>query len=338
MKSFTSFTLPLATLAALANAQGGVVENAAVASAITNAALTFDGSYTLENVATGKFLSFVRDTASDRTNFYTQDEKTAVTLETDSGEGDTGTVINGLTKCASAQWGFQTLKEIADGSWDYAAVSYACKVGADAVSNESDLVLAKQLWKLIPCGSASSTSDTATSNAVNLNAVVSSSSGPSVSDADFTSAYASSTYSADESSSSADESSSAVDPKNRYTWICRHPGWWLAAHWQYVYSDEEGGGHVECAARLQAYWAANGKRFVKHKRGGHVEIAHAVEKREIERRADSTYCIITTDHLTDMHTRAIGSSQMDTFGGYISQELVVLDKTDANQQWIVTAA
>lgn len=42
-----------------------------------------------------QFLSFVRDTASDRTNFYTQDEKTAVTLETDSGEGDTGTVING---------------------------------------------------------------------------------------------------------------------------------------------------------------------------------------------------------------------------------------------------
>lgn len=35
MKSFTSFTLHLATLAALANAQGGVVENAAVASAIT---------------------------------------------------------------------------------------------------------------------------------------------------------------------------------------------------------------------------------------------------------------------------------------------------------------
>ena len=70
-----------------------------------------------------------------------------------------------------------------------------------------------------------------------------------------------------------------------------------------------------------------------------------MEKREIERRADSTYCMcvpssssprprklklslfsITTDHLTDMHTRAIGSSQMDTFGGYISQELVVLDK------------
>lgn len=51
-----------------------------------------------------KFLSFVRNYDTDRTNFHTQNEKTAVTLETDSGEGDTGTVINGLTKVNLHEW------------------------------------------------------------------------------------------------------------------------------------------------------------------------------------------------------------------------------------------
>lgn len=57
-----------------------------------------------------------------------------------------GTRIHGLSKCASAQW------NIGDG--DYAAASYACAIGDDAMS-DTGIHVAKQLWSFIECSKGS---------------------------------------------------------------------------------------------------------------------------------------------------------------------------------------
>ena len=290
-----------------------------------------------------------------------------------------------MSKCVSAQW------DDALGV-DHAAVSYACKVGGSSDGTDS-LEVAKQFWKLVPCGSSSSSSssdDTAddvadTDNSVQFNAASYSSSSKAAVDADFSSSSASSDDdSAPTTTSSASASTQSVDKHDRSTWVCRHDGKWcvvgslllspcpsrpralltlapsharrLARHYRYVTEA----GHIECKDELEAYWASQKRRMARRSRLAHGK---AVEKRD-----DSTYCIIAVDHLTgasllalfshrrrpltptdrplvslprppaDMATRALTPDQISTFGGYSSLKLANWDENDSSQHWRIISA
>lgn len=60
----------------------------------------------------------------------------------------------GNNKCASAQWSYEV-----EGGVDYAAVSYACAVGAGELTGTATLEKTKQWWYLVPAGSTSSSDD-----------------------------------------------------------------------------------------------------------------------------------------------------------------------------------
>lgn len=140
---------------------------------------------------------------------------------------------------------------------------------------------------------------------------------------------------------------SGVDPNDRKTWLCRHPGWWLAAcvspppflpavkrlsfslltlpslvsrsHPDYITQA----GHVECASDLAAYRAAqSSSRMVKR----HRDLAASVL---LKRDQQQAYHIIAVDHLQDMATRAVAADEVDTFGGYTSTRLALWDQVRA---------
>ncbi|KAJ8292227.1 hypothetical protein OF846_004547 [Rhodotorula toruloides] len=371
---FASTSLALAALAAVSVSAQGIIDNMAAFTQLTAAADTFDGDYYVKNAATGKYLFFDRN--SDTTNLVTGDTPTPITLGHDSQYGQSGrknehwegTFFTGLTKCMSAQW------DETNGH-DYAAVSYACKVGEDPTGTES-LEVAKQFWRVVPCGSSSS--DSASTAEFKLNAVQSEKTSKAT--ASFSSAASSTTKSA--SSPAATKSSHRVDPNDRRTWVCRHTGAWLAEHPDYVYKL----GKIECEERLKSYLASHpqlkmnavassgskvnshdrttwkcghtGKWLARHPdyvwKAGKIECrerlleyqaSHQPKRRSLPesvssltKRASNTYCIVAVDHLTDMATKALTPNRIDTFGGYVSLKLANYDKTAEEQQWVITEA
>jgi hypothetical protein len=106
---------------------------------------------------------------------------------------------------------------------------------------------------------------------------------------------------------------SGVNPQDRTTWTCSHTGKWLARHPEYVWKA----GKLECRERLLEYQATH-----QSKRRALPESALS----RLEKRASSTYCIVAVDHLTDMATKALTPTRVDTFGGYVSLRLADYDK------------
>ncbi|BGP42903.1 hypothetical protein JCM10449v2_006918 [Rhodotorula kratochvilovae] len=328
MKTAASLAaLPL--LAAGSATALGIIDNLPVFNKLASVAHDHSGEYKIQNVASGKYLYF--DRPGDTTNLITgNDDSQTVTLGQDSAYGQSGvkwdtwsgTYLRGLEKCMSAQWG-----EGSDGTGiDIAAVSYACKVGGSTDGTDS-LEVAKQFWKLVPCGSSSSGDDDDDDEvSIQLNAAKASGS-KAASTAEFTKA-SDDDSSAATATSSASSSTQSVDPKDRTTWVCRHEGKWLARHPAYVWEA----GHVECEDELKAYQASQ-RRMVRRSRVPHAAALNARQKR-----AEQTYCIIAVDHLTDMTTRALTPNHIETAGGYTSLELANWDETDPYQHWRLIAA
>ncbi|GAA5899976.1 uncharacterized protein JCM6883_006053 [Sporobolomyces salmoneus] len=348
----TSSSIALLALAAASTVQAqGIVDNVKTFVKLATSAIELDGDFFIQNAKTGKYLYF--DRPGDTTNLITGNDKRPVTLGQDSQYGQSGvkwqtwagTYIRGLEKCASSQWGH-------DEGYNIAAVSYACKVGGHKDGSDT-LEVAKQFWKLVPCGSQSDNSDNSdnsddsddSNKVVNLNAKVKLASTDFSSSSDSSSSRTLKASSSTDSSSSASSSSSddnepwkplqtqTLVKSDRSTWICRHPGYWLARHPKYVYEA----GHVECKDDLENYLQQQKKRelgFKSHER------MHKRNKRSlVEKRAPShRVCMLAVDHSLDMDTRAITPNVMDTFGGYKSVALANFDESDEAQHWIVTSA
>lgn len=321
----------LAALVGLATASSvngaGIVDNLGLFTKLTSLAAThYSGEYKVQNVATGEYLHFSRP--DDTTNLVASyDDSQTVTLGHDSAYGQSGknwdtwsgTYIRGLEKCMSAQWDDQL-------GVDHAAVSYACKVGGSSDGSDS-LEVAKQFWKLVPCGSDGSDDNDDDSSAVQFNAASSSGSAKAA-NAKFVQASSSDDDSSASSTSSASASTQSVDPKDRSTWVCRHEGKWLARHYRYVTEA----GHIECKDELEAYRASQQSRRMARR----SRLAHAAALKK--RASSSTYCIIAVDHLTDMTTRALTPDHIATFGGYSSLKLAEWDENDSSQHWRITSA
>ncbi|GAA5939331.1 uncharacterized protein JCM15063_004489 [Sporobolomyces koalae] len=121
---------------------------------------------------------------------------------------------------------------------------------------------------------------------------------------------------------------SKVNKQDKSTWICRHPGWWLARHSAYVKK------HVECASDLKAYLKdhpESARRLAK--RASHHDMA-----KKLQKKGQQTFYIIAVDHILDMSTRAIAGSSLSTFGGYTSTTLSLWNKGDNSQLWTVSSA
>ncbi|GAA5995278.1 uncharacterized protein JCM10292_005073 [Rhodotorula paludigena] len=342
---------------------GGIIDNAIEAAEILASASTLSGAgnYVFTNVKTGQQLSFSR--SSDTTDFYP--------VDADEGEalavqffGSAARLSGGNNKCASAQWDADT-----DGGVDHAAVSYACTVGTGVLSGTSTLEKTKQWWYILPAddstssastdSSSTSTTPTATPSSTAsfadnfVLAAVAASSSASRAAASSSAAPVAASSSSATSVSAAQASydklgywtttsttidvsladTSSVVPQDQSTWVCRHPGWWLDAHPDYVTQA----GHVECASDLAAYRADHdsaSKKMRRVRRDRH----HAEVARSMGRRSAQTYHIIAVDHLSDMSTRAIAHESVTTAGGYISTKLSLWDKTDQGQLWTITAA
>lgn len=96
---------------------------------------------------------------------------------------------------------------------------------------------------------------------------------------------------------------------------CRHSATWLARHPEYVSKW----GHGECAKRLAS---------TKH------------GKRSLEKRDQTMYQILATDHITNMAIKAVGSSVIPTPGNYVSQGLedyVQFGTPPASQLWYISS-
>ncbi|GAA5888863.1 hypothetical protein JCM16303_002546 [Sporobolomyces ruberrimus] len=348
MKTTSSLAL-LAVAASTVQAQG-IVDNVKTFVKLATQAIELSGDYYIQNAKTGKYLYF--DRPGDTTNLITGNDKQTVTLGQDKQYGQSGvkwqdwagTYIQGLEKCASSQWGH-------DQGYNIAAVSYACKVGGSKDGSDT-LEVAKQFWKLVPCGSnddssSSSSSSSSSNKVVNLNAQVKLAAVNSKGDDSKSSAKSNSASASTDSDDSTPTSSSnddgpwkprqtnTLDKSDRSTWICRHPGWWLARHQGYVWDA----GHVECQDDLENYLQQQKKRdlgFKSHER------MHKRNKRSlaVEKRGSNSQrvCIIAVDHSLDMTTRAITPTVMDTFGGYKSVALADFDDSDEAQHWIVSSA
>ncbi|BGP27231.1 secreted protein [Rhodotorula toruloides] len=354
MKSIAS-ALSVAALVAVARA-GGSIDNSAQADQVASQASTLNGAgnYVLTNVQTGKQLAFTRQ--GDTTDFYPGDGRGPVAIQF---SGSMARISGGNNKCASAQWSADY-----EGGVDYAAVSYACAVGDGPKTGTDTLEKTKQWWYLVPAGSSGDSSSTSGSSSSsspapssNSNSDVvfaASSSGTSrrvaaakvASPSPASSSPASSSSSANgvsaaqaeynklgywtSSSSTIDVSAadvSGVDKNDRKTWLCRHPGWWLADHPDYITKA----GHVECASDLAAYRAAqSSSRMVKR----HRDLAASL----LSKRGGQAYYIIAVDHLKDMATRAVAADQVGTYGGYTSTRLALWNQNDDGQRWIITQA
>ncbi|GAA6009686.1 hypothetical protein JCM10207_004154 [Rhodosporidiobolus poonsookiae] len=134
-----------------------------------------------------------------------------------------------------------------------------------------------------------------------------------------------------------------VDSQDSSTWLCKHPGWWLARHSTYI-TDAN---HPECQDDLDAYYASASsssrlaRRNVRHRRRAHrrsLGFSAAEKPSTLQKRDETTYCIVAVDHLDDMTTRAITPNFISTAGGYKSLKLGDYDATSEEQQWIITAA
>ncbi|BGP03039.1 secreted protein [Rhodotorula toruloides] len=348
MKTVAS-ALSVAALVAVARA-GGSIDNSAQAAQVASQASTLNGAgnYVLTNVKTGKQLAFSRQ--GDTTDFYPGDGGDPVAIQF---SGSMARISGGNNKCASAQWSADY-----EGGVDYAAVSYACAVGDGQKTGTDTLEKTKQWWYLVPAGSSGDSSSSSSSSSSppaptdNSNSDVvfaaSSSSGTTRRIAAAKVASPSPAPSSSSSSVSAEQaeynklgywtsSSSTIDAKvadvsgvdknDRKTWLCRHPGWWLADHPDYVTKA----GHVECASDLAAYRASqSSSRMVKR----HRDLAASI----LSKRGGQAYNIIAVDHLKDMATRAVAADQVDTFGGYTSTRLELWDQNDDGQRWVITQA
>ncbi|GAA5916972.1 hypothetical protein JCM5296_004803 [Sporobolomyces johnsonii] len=342
MKTST-VSLALLSLVASSNAQG-IIDNIEAFAKLALESIELNGDYYLQNAQTGQYLYF--DRPGDTTNLITGSSQNPITLGQDSAYGQSGelwdtwsgTYLTGLEKCMSSQWG---------GDVDAAAVSYACKVGPNPDGTDT-LEVAKQFWKLIPCGSDddsddSSSSSSASSSSASASATASSSSQYEQLNVkvDSSDSAATASWSSDDSSASATSTSSAssatqsVNPEDRSTWVCRHPAKWLLRHPAYVTEA----GHIECKTELEAAQAAQAaqrkrslsshQRMTKYRRS---------EKRSLEKRDSQKVCIIAVDHATDMNFRALSSEVVTTAGDYLSVALADYDSSDEAQHWIVTSA
>ncbi|GAA5902670.1 hypothetical protein JCM6882_004038 [Rhodosporidiobolus microsporus] len=336
--AFLSFAaLPLL---AQAVAAVGIVDMTNFAVKAASQAVDLNGEYYVQNAKTGEYMYFERP--GDTTNLVAGTEKKSITIGQDSKYGQSGvnydtwqgSYFTGMDKCVSAQWGMENGLGV-----DLAAVSYACKVGPDHKDGTDTLEVAKQFWHAIPCGSSSSSDDSSSSSTadvsnVKLNAAVQKSSGAS-SSVDWQKASSTTSAAASEETSTS-SSSQERDPNDRRTWECLHPAWWLARHPEYVWEQ----GKVECESRLMDYYNSLGRM---HKRSRLAEkrapsIAFGENPNKLDKRAETTYCLIAVDHLTDMVTRAITPAHIQTVGGYDSLKLANYDKDNEEQHWIITEA
>ena len=296
----------------------------------------------------------------------------------------------------SAQWGFQTLTG-ADDSENHAGVSYACRIGSEAVS--STVEITKQYWYFVPttssvtASSSSSSSDewsssseeqtyeapSSSSSSSSQNAVVQAAvnnveveSSSSSEEAPKTQAQAQSVDAAQASHDAEAESQASaasptgktgyeiqwedipttpidlptstdpnwqpqttqsIDSYDRSTWVCKHPGWWLARHPGYISDGETP--HPECKDDLIDYWR---QVWAKRRRLARRSRHQSLRRRMLETRGQTVYTIITADHLYDMTTKALTGSSMSTYGGYTSTALADWDEEDPSQQWTVSKA
>lgn len=99
---------------------------------------------------------------------------------------------------------------------------------------------------------------------------------------------------------------SGVNKADKSSWVCRHSGWWLARHPNYVYKA----GHVECASDLEAYLKdhpSSARRLAK--RASHHDMAQKLQKK-----GQQTYYIIAVDHIL---VRFFLESKVSSFLGNI---------------------
>lgn len=262
MRSYTA-ALAASPLLFLAVAGQGIIDNMAHFDTISGIASRFEGDYYVQNVRTGKYLYF--DRPGDLTNLITGDERKPVQLGHDKSYGQSGrvwdhwegTFVRGLNdKCMSAQWG-------EDQGVDVAGVSYACKVGPGSTGTDS-LELAKQLWKLVPCGSGSGgdgaftkakTSDFKQLAAVEPKGDNNSGESKAAETATFEAKAPTHAAPTEQEEDSTPKETQAVDPKDRSTWVCRKDGKWLSEHPDYVTKA----GRIECKDELEAYVKEHGK-------------------------------------------------------------------------------
>ncbi|KAK4055413.1 hypothetical protein OIO90_003251 [Microbotryomycetes sp. JL221] len=326
------------------------------------------GNYVVQNVKTGQYLRFSRP--DDTTNVHGHSDYGTVWLEQDSSYGQSGklwqtwsgTVVSDMGKCGSAQW--------SELGYDIGFVSYACKVGKSGHLGTDSLEVAKQFWRVVPCGNQGQDDDEeeddeaqdSTRPDIKLNVVKSGSKGSD--GVEFSGKNDDNTKQQPEQAPKpkptpapkpakgnnkyggwVPQTTKSVNPYDRTTWVCRHPGYWLHRHPAYVTKA----GHVECKDDLESYRSSlKFKRTLSTQQNNHRMKLRHVRKRSsssgplfstFSKRAPSSgrFCLLAEDHMVDMKTRAVGSQQIETFGGYQSQELVEWNEHDKAQQWDIYA-
>ncbi|BGP42974.1 hypothetical protein JCM10449v2_006989 [Rhodotorula kratochvilovae] len=362
----TSSILSVAAFAAVVRA-GGIIDNAIQAAKLAASASTLNGagSYIFTNVKTGKTLSFARN--SGTTDFFPADDGGAVEVQF---FGTAARISGGNNKCASAQWSYDveggvdhaavsyackvgsglltgtaSLEETkqwwyivpagtTSDAEDSAPADTSADDSSDSTANTSDAVVF----------AASSKAKTAAAKVVSSPAAPSAPSTPAPASSPAASSSSDSSVSDKQAeynelgywtSSSSSVSLKGVDTSNvnskdRTTWVCRHPGWWLANHPAYITKA----GHVECASDLKAYLAdQKSGRMVRRSRPSHAEMAQNLVKK-----GQQTYHIIAVDHILDMATRAIAHEAIPTVGGYTSTKLSLWNQSNDGQLWTITAA
>ncbi|GAA5918663.1 hypothetical protein JCM5296_005461 [Sporobolomyces johnsonii] len=367
MRTFTT-AVSIAALASVARS-GGIIDNAIEAAQIAASASTLSGAgnYVFTNVATGQTLSFTRN--GDTTDFYPQNDGDSLAVQF-AGNAARLSGGNNKCASAQWSYEFEGGVDYAAVSYACAVGSglltgtdtlektkqwwYLLPAGSTSSSDASSDASSSSSAAPSSTSSASDSSSTgATFNEAEFNALAQSKAAKTSSSSSSSSAApaASSSSSSSSADSTLDEqlaedgyyttSSSSIDINdvdisgvssyNRSTWICRHPGWWLAAHQSYVTKA----GHVECADDLKAYLAANptSSRMTKRSKPSHHEMA-----KKLAKKAQQTYWIIAVDHILDMSTRAIGSDSLSTYGGYTSTTLSLWNQNDNSQLWTITPA
>ncbi|GAA5853532.1 hypothetical protein JCM9279_001304 [Rhodotorula babjevae] len=342
----TSSILSVAVLTAVARA-GGSIDNTAQAAQLAASASTLSGAgnYVFTNVKTGQSLDFPRNDGT--TDFFPTDGASTVAVQF---SGNAARISGGNNKCASAQWSYDV-----EGGVDHAAVSYACKVGSGLLTGTDTLEETKQWWYIVPAGTTSddssddsappaadSSSDSDSSDAVVFAAsgktktaaakVVKVDTSPSADSSPQDNSYESLGYHTSASSTISLDGvdTSKVDKHDRTTWVCRHPGRWLADHPAYVTKA----GHVECASDLEAYLADQKRsRMVRRSRLTHSEMA-----KKLAKKGQQTYYLVAVDHILDMATRAMAHEAVATVGGYTSTKLSLFDQSNDGQLWTISPA
>ncbi|GAA5950587.1 hypothetical protein JCM3765_000541 [Sporobolomyces pararoseus] len=367
MRSTSSFTaLAFAALVAIVKA-GGIIDNTAEAARLLAQAsgLNGEGNYVITNVQTGQQLTFSREAGT--TNFYPQSggdpvaiqfagnaarisggnnkcasaqwsydfeggvDYAAVSYACAVGQGLlTGTDTLEKTK----QWWYFVPAGNTGGDSSASSGDNKQAVSADklnALKGAKAAKVASQQVEDTPAPSSSSEAAPAPSSEAptpaSTPAAASSSSSGELSLDEQKAKYGYYTTSAS-SISIKDVDVSGVNKQDKSTWVCRHPGWWLARHSRYVDN------HPECKSDLAAYLKdhpESARRLAK--RASHHDMA-----KKLAKKGQQTYYIIAVDHILDMSTRAIAGSSLNTFGGYTSTTLSLWNQGDDSQLWTVTSA